>query len=96
MTDLFIHITIRAGATNTAITAITAMAILFFEGKNGITGILTFTRVATSKVSPLRLRAYKAVTRGPTFSVFSPVLVSSHINIHRLGMRSTHPEWRQD
>ena len=42
----------------------------FLRGKTGVAGILTFTHVATSKVSlcfSLRFRAYKAATRGLTF-----------------------------
>jgi len=91
------HIRIRAGAT---IMAVTAMAILVFEGINGIAGILTFTHVATSKVSPLVLFEASGVQssekRAKFLCVFSPVLVSSHINIQGLGMRSTRPEWRKD
>lgn len=44
------------------------MAILVFKRKNGVAGILTCMRIATSKVSPLIFfEAYKAAIRGLTF-----------------------------
>lgn len=71
-----------ASATSTAGTT-TAAPVL--RGKNSIAGILTFTYIATSKVSPLvffeALGIYKAAARGPISSVFSPVLVLSCVDI---------------
>ena len=70
----------------------------------GIAGILTFKCVATSNISPqftMKVWAYKVTTRGPTFSVFSPVLVLSCVDIQgldqhmwnqRIGVMATKPK----
>ena len=47
-----------------------AMAILVFEGKNGIAEILTFMHVATSKVSPLVLFEALGVQRREKRAIF--------------------------
>ena len=73
------HIRIRASATSMAVMA---MAVLVYEGKNGIAGILTFTHVATSNVSSLvffeALVKQSRDKRTNFFCVFTSVGFESH------------------
>lgn len=86
-----------AGATGMVSTVI---AIPVFEGKKWRCWDSDFHARSYIQSFPLqsslRLPLYKTMRKGTTFSVFTPDLISSLVDIQGLGTTSTLPEWRQD